>query len=105
MSNGLAKAGLALPELGIAAKAPTTSGLTVADVARRYRVGCDKVRMWIRRGELVAINTAAALCGRPRWVVPADSLEAFEQRRRASRPVAEVTTRRRREREMVDYFQ
>jgi transposase len=41
-------------------------GLTVADVAARYRVGEDKVRLWIRRGELAAINTAATLCGKPR---------------------------------------
>jgi hypothetical protein len=26
--------------------------LTVAAVARRYRVGEDKVRMWIKRGEI-----------------------------------------------------
>jgi hypothetical protein len=46
-------------------------GLTVHDVARRYRVGEDKVRAWIGRGELKAVNTAAALCGKPRWVIPA----------------------------------
>src|SRR5262249_18503933 len=49
------------------------AGLTVRDVARRYRVGEDKVRTWIARGELKAINTAAALCGRPRWIVPVEA--------------------------------
>ena len=33
------------------------AGLTVADVARRYRVSPDKVRGWIARGELIAINS------------------------------------------------
>jgi excisionase family DNA binding protein len=56
-------------------RAPNTpaAGMTVREVARRYRVGEDKVRGWIQRGEMRAVNTAATLCGRPRWVVlPAD---------------------------------
>src|SRR5262245_23157413 len=60
-------------------------GWTVRDVAARYRVGCSKVRAWIARGELVAINTGPP-CGRPRWVVTVDALEAFEQRRAGRRP-------------------
>jgi hypothetical protein len=69
-------------------------GLTVSDVARRYRVGEDKVRNWIRNGELLAINTAAALCGKPRWVVSAEALAEFE-RRRSSAPPAKPPKRRR----------
>ena len=53
-------------------------GLTVREIARRYRVGEDKVRLWIRRGELRAINTSEALCGRPRWVIPPEALVGFE---------------------------
>ena len=41
------------------------AGLTVREIARRFRVGEDKVHAWIRRGELRAINTAATLCGKP----------------------------------------
>jgi transposase len=77
-------------------------GLTVRDVARRYRVGEDKVRSWIARGELRAINTAAALCGRPRWVIPVEALAEFE-RRRAGGPQPKPTRRRRR-REAIDYY-
>ena len=40
-------------------------GFTVADVAARYRVSPDKVRQWVRRGELAAVNVASSLCGRP----------------------------------------
>lgn len=60
----------------------TGTGLTVADVAKRYRISPDKVRAWIARGELKAVNTAAVLCGRPRWVVPAEALAEFENGRR-----------------------
>jgi hypothetical protein len=60
---------------------PLQAGLTVADVARRYRVSEDKVRGWIARGELRAVNTASVLCGRPRWVISPDALAEFERRR------------------------
>jgi hypothetical protein len=78
------------------------AGLTVADVARRYRVGPDKVRAWIDRGELKAVNTAAALCGRPRWVIPPEALATFEQRR-AGGPAPKPKRRRRRQ-EAIDYY-
>jgi transposase len=77
------------------------AGLTVADVARRYRVSSDKVRTWIARGELAAINTAAALCGRPRWIITVDALTAFEQRRLAG-PVPK--RRRKKKTGLVDYY-
>lgn len=77
-------------------------GLTVRDFALRYRVGEDKVRTWISRGELRAVNTATALCGRPRWVIPADAIFEFE-RRRAGGPQSRPTPRRRRS-AMVDYY-
>jgi hypothetical protein len=82
--------------------APAT-GLTVRDVARRYRVGEDKVRAWIARGELAAVNTAAVLCGRPRYVVTPEALAAFERGRAAAEP---KPTRRRRPRRpgVVDYY-
>jgi len=55
-------------------------------VARRYRVGPDKVRTWIRRGELRAINTAAVAGARPRFVVPPDALAEFERRKQVHTP-------------------
>lgn len=63
------------------ADAAIAAGFTVPDVARRYRVGQSKVRSWIDRGELRAINVATALCGRPRWVIPVEALSEFEERR------------------------
>jgi uncharacterized protein YjcR len=80
----------------------TAIGYTVADVARRYRVSPDKVRAWIARGELSAVNTAAVLCGKPRWVVMPDALLAFEERRRGG--PAPKTPRRRKASCRVDFF-
>ena len=67
---------------------PLAPGLTVADVAKRFRVSPDKVRTWIRRGELSAINTADRHCFRPRFVITADSLATFERSRQAATPTA-----------------
>ncbi len=79
------------------------AGLTVADAARRYRVSPDKLRSWIARGALRAVNTAAALCGRPRWVISPDALVEFE-RRRAGGPPPKQPRRRRRQVGQVDYY-
>jgi hypothetical protein len=79
------------------------SGLTVADVARRYRVSPDKVRQWIKNGELSpALNTASTLCGRPRWVVTPEALAKFEKQRQA--PAAPKPARRKKRSCPVDYF-
>jgi excisionase family DNA binding protein len=80
-------------------QAPDT--LTVREVARRYRVGEDKVRAWIARGELAAINTASTLCGRPRWVIAPTALAEFERRRAAAPP---PRPRRRKRTPEIDYY-
>jgi hypothetical protein len=79
------------------------AGLTVQEFARRYRVGEDKVRAWINRGELKAINTAAVLCGKPRWVIPPEALVEFEKARRGG-PAPKPQRQRRRRSDEVDYF-
>src|SRR5262245_4452478 len=81
---------------------PAPRGLTVEDVARRYRISPDKVRAWIASGELPAVNTAATLCGRPRWVIQPEALADFEKARRGGPPPAQ--RRKRRRAGEVDYF-
>lgn len=81
---------------------PNSRGLSVREVAARYRVGRDTVRAWIRSGLLPAINTGAALCGRPRFVVLADGLAAFERLRSAAEPPRPA--RRKRRSQLVDYY-
>jgi len=78
------------------------TGLTVRDMARRYRVGQDKVRGWITRGEVRAVNTATALCRRPRWVIPPEALVEFERSRAGGPPPKPA--RRRRLPVAIDYY-
>jgi hypothetical protein len=82
--------------------APTPRGYTTADIARRFRVSEDRVRGWISRGELFAINTSDARCKRPRYVVPPDALERFERGRAAAQP--KPAPRRRHKPAMIDFF-
>jgi hypothetical protein len=79
-----------------------TRGYVTADLARRYRVSEDKIRQWIRDGLLRAINTADALCGKPRYVVPPEALIEFERVRSAAEPPK--PQRRKRKAEAIDFF-
>lgn len=78
-------------------------GLTVRDVARRYRVGVTRVLGWIQRGELRAINRRDTLCGRPSWVIPPEALADFERCRQAPTPDAPKPARRKKT-YAVDYY-
>jgi hypothetical protein len=71
------------------------AGYTVADLCRRWRCGADKVRTFLRKGELVGVNVATNLSCRPQWRITAESVERFE-RRRSSVPPPQSTRRRRR---------
>jgi excisionase family DNA binding protein len=79
-------------------------GLTVAEVAARYRVGEDKVRTWIRRGELRAVNTASRLSGRPRWVITPAALAELEAQRGHGGASALPKRPRRARRQQRDYY-
>jgi transposase len=77
-------------------------GLTVREVAGRYRVGVGRVLGWIRRGELRAINRRDNHCGRPSWVIPPDALTAFERGRQAATPAPKPV--RRKKTYAIDYY-
>lgn len=77
-------------------------GLTTREVARRYRVGEDRVRGWIRAGILNAVNTADSSARKPRFVVTPESLHEFE-RLRSTAPSPKPARKRRRV-PSVDYF-
>jgi hypothetical protein len=78
-------------------------GLTVEEAAKRYRVSPDKIRAWIKSGQLKAINTTDVACARPRFVVLPESLRDFEQRRGVgSSPKS--PPKRRRQAGQIDYY-
>jgi hypothetical protein len=77
-------------------------GFTIADLRRRWRCGADKIRGFLRRGELVGINIAANLSGRPQFRVTVESVRAFEQRRSTVPPPK--PSKRRKRTDFVDYY-
>jgi hypothetical protein len=90
------------PEAGRCASLAATVGYSVADLCRRWRVGPDKIHGFLRRGELVGVNVASTLSGRPQWRIPAESVAQFEQRRSSAPPPK--LARRRRQTDEIDYF-
>ncbi len=93
-------------EVEIKDVASSRTGQTVPELAKWWRVGQDKIRTWIRKGELIAINTATTLCGKPRWVVSPDAVAEFESRRKSGPPPEQEKPRRRRYKPagFVDYY-
>jgi excisionase family DNA binding protein len=79
----------------------TPRGYTPNELARLLRVSPDRVRAWIARGELEAVNIAAP-GSRPRWVILPDQLDAFRQGRRPTPPPRPVTRLKRTA--QVDYY-
>jgi hypothetical protein len=77
-------------------------GLTPNEVARLLRVNSDRVRSWIKSGQLGAINTADTRCGKPRYVVLPHHLAVFERSHQAADPPR--PPQRRKRTTLVDYY-
>jgi hypothetical protein len=92
---------VALPETRLEC-VPAERGLTVRETAKFLRIGPDRVRALIRRGELGAINTAPTLAGKPRFVVLPEHLSEFVRRRMAGPPPR--PPKRRRRTPQIDYY-
>ncbi len=78
-------------------------GYSVADLARRWRVGESKILGWIDRGELTAINVAANLSGRRQLRITPESVAAFEKRR-SSASAPKPQSKRHRQAHLIDYY-
>lgn len=92
-----------IEESGHRPAADRSRGYTTADVAARLRVSTDKVRCWIERGLLTALNTSDVRCAKPRYVVTPEALAEFEQTRMVAKPT-KAPPRRRRPPHVKDYY-
>jgi hypothetical protein len=77
-------------------------GYSVADLCRRWKIGPDKIHGFLRRGELVGVNVATNLSGRPQWRITPESVELFE-RRRTSVPTPKPPRHKKRT-HLIDYY-
>jgi excisionase family DNA binding protein len=80
----------------------TPRGYTPTELAKLLRISPDKVRQWIKCGQLRAVNVASTLCGRPRFVILPDHIREWEQRR--SPPPPPKLPRRRRLPATTDFY-
>lgn len=89
----------------MSADPPTTArGLTPREVAARLRVSPARVRRWVERGELKAVNTAEPLA-RTRLVILPEHLAEFTAKRSAATAAPVKPTRpKRRPAGQVDFF-
>jgi hypothetical protein len=78
-------------------------GLTVHDLARRYRVSAERVRGWIASGALRAVNRRDP-GRRPSFVVTAEALADFERGRAVTPAAPPKPTRRKKQTGQVDYY-
>ena len=80
------------------------TGFTPNELARLLRVSPDKVRLWIKRGELSAIDTAPSHSRKPRFIVLPVHLEEFQQRRRVKTAAPKPARRRRQPVGEIDFY-
>jgi hypothetical protein len=78
--------------------------LTPPKVATRLGVSADKVRAWIRKGELCATNVAMEGSGRPRFGISEEDLAAFQARRQPAKPPPKPPRRRKKDPHVIEYF-
>ncbi len=83
---------------------PAVHKLTPPEVARRFGVSPDKVLIWIRNGELRAVNVATTPNGCPRFAIDAADLASFEQLRAAQTRPAAAPRRRKAAAGVIEYF-
>lgn len=77
---------------------------TVPAYAEECGVTQATVLLWIRNGELQAVNVARKPGGRPSWRISREAIERFEAGRTATpRPVA-TKTRRRKSPEVIEFY-
>ncbi len=79
-------------------------GYTPNELAKLLRVSPDRVRAWIRSGEMAAINTSSVRCAKPRFVVLPGQLAAWQERHLAATPAKPAPRRRRQRKGLVDYY-
>ncbi len=77
-------------------------GYSVTDLCIRWKVGADKIRAFLRRGELVGVNLATNLSARRQWRITSESVERFERRRTSTPPPKPA--RRHRRRQEIDFY-
>jgi hypothetical protein len=77
--------------------------LTPPQLAAQWGVDVHKIIVWIRSGELRAINVATTRTGRPRYAIDLADVAIFEAGR-SVQPPAPRLRRRRKDPSIIEFF-
>lgn len=77
--------------------------ITPPRLAARWGIDACKVVSWIKSGQLKAINAAASLHGRPRYLIDETDVAEFEQRRTVT-VEPKPTRRKRQSASIIEFF-
>jgi len=80
-----------------------TVKITPPKLARLWGISPDKILVWIRSGELRAIDASTSRTQRPRYLIDLDDLADFEARR-AETPSPKSKPRRKPETAITEYY-
>jgi excisionase family DNA binding protein len=69
--------------------------LTPNELARLVRVSADRIRNWIKTGQLRAVNVAEHRCAKARFIILPHHLAEFERQRQVSPPLKPARRRKR----------
>ena len=83
---------------------PASAYLTPPQVARQLGVKASKIAKWIFNQQLLAVNVAENLAGRPRWKISQASLDEFLAARSNRKPATKATRRRRNTLQIQEFF-
>lgn len=72
-------------------------------LADRWGISVRKIHEWIGSGELVALNVARDLKGKPQWIITAEAIANFEAKR-SSKPSPKPPVRRRQPTRIKHFF-
>ena len=101
----LISAALSNCEMGRLLMSEQHTKLTPPQIASRWGVSVDKILTWIRTGELLAMNAATKVGGRPRYLVDVNELAKFEAKRTVARETADPSKhRRKRATDAIEFF-
>jgi hypothetical protein len=78
--------------------------MTPPQVAQKWGVSPEKILVWIRSGELRAINGATKAGGRPRYLIDPADLEMFETRRSVVAKALPPRRDRKKTADVIEYF-
>ena len=87
-----------------AAEDKTPAMLTPPKLAKRLGVSSDKVRDWIRSGQLAATDVAKPTSTRARYKISEEAVREFEKKRQPEKPPPSPRRRRKKDPGVTEFF-